>query len=143
MISVLKNREAIQDVLRLFSDRLGSLRQGEKYIADMAEKFSRYAEFLVMTENDDVIAFSAFYCNDTVSGKAFLSMIAVSSGGEGKGHGTVMLNEVLNVCAERGMKVLMLEVGKANVRAVDFYKRNGFSFAEKQTERSFFMEKSI
>ena len=130
-------------LMHMFKDRLGSLRNGNEYIEQMADKFSRYGIVLCLDVDGDTAAFSAFYCNDHEGQEGYLSMIAVRSGYDGKGIGTRLLSHTEKVCREQGMSSLRLEVNKSNDPAVSFYRKNGFVYTGEQTEKTRFMTKSI
>lgn len=143
MIDFLNDTDKIKNVLQEFSGRLASLQRGEAYIESMAQKFKENAVFLRVSENNETVAFSAFYCNDQETKNAFLSMIAVSEKYEGKGYGKMILSEVEYRCMQSGMTSLILEVNKKNLHAVKFYEKNGFVFLNRETDKSFFMRKML
>lgn len=143
IIKEVYNPKDIFNILSKFTDMLGSLQKGEDYIEKMSLKFSEYATVLAMYYGDNLIAFSSFYCNDQESKQAFLSMIAVSRGFEGKGYGRTMLKVVEQNCIKSGMTALVLEVNKNNSNAINFYEKNGFVFLSRETDNSFFMKKML
>lgn len=142
-IVTLCSSEEIKKVLQDFSSRLPVLESGDEYIALMSEKFEKYSVFIIIKEMQNVVGFAAFYCNDLLTKRAFLSMIAVNEQYDGKGYGKLLINEVLKICRNKKMNELELEVNKSNIHAIEFYKRNGFSYIEKQTENSYFMSRSL
>lgn len=142
IVSLTEKNEIIT-VLSLFSDRLESLSQGNEFICKMAEKFSINACFRVIySEKNDVMGFSAFYCNDNVTKTAYLSMIAVLKQYGGKGIGSLLLSDFQNISAGNGMKNTRLEVNVNNESAIYLYNKHGFIEIERN-EKSVFMEKKI
>lgn len=59
--------------------------------------------------------------------QAYISAIAVTAEGEGKGIGKRLMRHAENWAAEQGITVLVLEVFAENRRAVQFYEHIGYS----------------
>lgn len=120
--------------LNLESDRL-----------NLSDKLSKYGVVAEFRNCDDSIGFAAYYCNDHVENKAYLSLFAVNPAFQNKGIGTYMLNEIIFDCMNRGMCSLLLEVRVNNYSAIHFYKKNGFVFMGEVDEsaKSIFMKKNI
>ncbi len=60
--------------------------------------------------------------------KAELLTIAVSSQYQGKGHGKILLDEIINQMKQRYVKTFKLIVGEDLKHAIRFYEKNGFVF---------------
>ncbi|MBX4383842.1 GNAT family N-acetyltransferase, partial [Mycobacterium tuberculosis] len=58
---------------------------------------------------------------------AYISAIAVTAEGEGKGVGKQLMRFAETWAKERGIKVLVLDVFSDNQRAVQFYEHIGYS----------------
>ncbi len=69
----------------------------------------------------DFLGLAAYYCNDHISKQAFLSLIFISPEYAHKGIGSMIIEGVLNTCKAKGMKLLILECNKENLRAIKFY----------------------
>lgn len=95
-------------------------------LKELSEKFQNYGIFIKVCENKNIVGFAAFYCNDSKSGIAFLSMIIVNSEYRKRGVGKNLLNMVLLKCIECKMNFIELEVDKSNYEAISFYKKNNF-----------------
>lgn len=95
-------------------------------LRELSEKFYNHCIFIKVCENKNVVGFAAFYCNNSKSGIAFLSMIIVNSGYRKRGIGINLLNMVLLKCIECKMNFIELEVDKSNYEAISFYKKNNF-----------------
>lgn len=141
-LTCLKEKEEIFNVLQTFAPFLNSLQQGEIYQREMAEKFSKNAEFYLLSMQECYVGFIAFYANDRVNHVAYLSMVAVSDGYRRLGIGQTLLSVCMEKAKENGMKTLQLEVRKNNATALSFYQKNGFkTFSE--TENSYYMKKNL
>lgn len=94
----------------------------EKYSEKLADAAANY--FIVSAGTD--IGHVAFYCNDYHSRTAFISSIAVRSGYRGDGAADLLLKKVFEVCVNKQMAVLRLQVDSRNSKAVGFYSKHGF-----------------
>lgn len=79
---------------------------------------------LVAEVPGDVVGYAATWM---VVDQAELGDIAVAEPYRGRGIGQRLLDEVLVVVAQRGIKELFLEVRVSNTRARRLYERNGFT----------------
>lgn len=88
------------------------------------------------------LGFAAVYCNDNINNKAYISMIVVKKEYQYRGIGTKLLEEVIKIVRDAGMKIIILEVAKGNDKARNFYGKQGF-LQVNETEGSYFMGKEI
>lgn len=139
IIREVQTKENIQSLLEDFTPYLSSLASGSVDKAALAEKYHKHAKVIALYEEKQLAGFGCFYCNDTQSKTAFLSLIAVLPCHQRKGYGRMLLSEVISVAEKEGMKQMELEVKKKNPGAIQFYKQYGFSLMEKETETSVFM----
>lgn len=139
IIKEVQTKEDIQSLLESFTPYLGSLSSGSVDKEALAEKYHKYAKVVVLYEETQLAGFGCFYCNDTQSRTAFLSLIAVLPCHQRKGYGNMLLSEVISIAKKEGMKQIELEVKKKNPGAIQFYQKYGFSIMEKETENSVFM----
>jgi ribosomal protein S18 acetylase RimI-like enzyme len=102
------------------------------------EKLIRRAEVFILEDpgtepgrepNAD-IGFVAFYANDRHGGSAFVSSIGIRPQHRRKGIGAALLDAAVEVCRERGMRRVLLEVADRNTRARGFYRKYGFTDAD-------------
>ena len=140
---LIKNAQQIKDILTEFQDALPILKTSEEYRESMAEKFSRYAYFLVLQSNNENSGFCAFYANDSNTKTAYISFIAVADKFRGQHFGKQILEKVISISKETGMEFIKLEVLKTNIIAQNFYIRNGFKILENASDKSIYMIKSI
>ena len=82
-------------------------------------------ELLVLDdEREGVIGYAVLWC---ILDQGELANVAVTPRLRGKGLGTYLLARVLDVGRERGIQTMFLEVRASNERALDLYRRFGFS----------------
>lgn len=122
-------------ILNDFTSSLKSLRDGLIDKREYARKIVENGNLLLLKDEDWVVAFCSFYCNDLQSRTAFLSLIAVKSNVEKRGYGSKILEECERYCRSQGMKYLQLEVYSDNKNAVAFYKKNKFEIIKSNKEK--------
>ncbi len=122
---LLDHVEQIKEVLTEFQDCLPELKFSDEYRAKMADKFAKYAFFLVYRVDELNMGFSAFYSNDYETKTAYISFIAVAEKHREKRIGSLLLNQVFDIALQNGMEYIKLEVYKTNA-AHSFYLKNGF-----------------
>jgi [ribosomal protein S18]-alanine N-acetyltransferase len=82
-------------------------------------------ELLVLEdEREGVIGYAVLWC---VLDQGELANVAVTPRLRGRGLGTHLLSCVLDVARERGIQTMFLEVRASNERALELYRRFGFS----------------
>lgn len=74
--------------------------------------------------------FVAFYCNDTLSRRAFITLVMVAPQDRASGLGRALVTRVLDRCRERGFATCQLEVGNENLAALALYRALGFVVIE-------------
>lgn len=92
----------------------------------LAEKFHRYGRVYAAYLKKKPAGFIAFYCNNAVTHQAYLSMIIVKDNFQHMGIGAELLNEMIKDCVDHMCETVKLEVNKANVPAIEFYRHKGF-----------------
>ncbi len=81
--------------------------------------------FIVTSWRDEVIAFIAGLVSSP--GKARILMLAVQEDLRSRGIGTALMKEFTRRCRLRGLRSIELEVRNSNPRAMEFYKRLGYT----------------
>ncbi|GAA4753324.1 GNAT family N-acetyltransferase [Flavisolibacter ginsenosidimutans] len=76
------------------------------------------------------------------SKQAYITSVSVSKALQGGGVALQLLLNCLQYGKQHGMKTIRLEVNKDNLRAINFYERNGFA-KEEANGNSFFMFLSL
>ncbi|WP_059106203.1 GNAT family N-acetyltransferase [Shouchella shacheensis] len=109
-----RNQEAIErKQIELAKDAV-SVNASNLFVAEQDNEFLGYIE---LTEDKD------YFTNERV---AYISAIAVTSAGEGKGTGKLLMSKAETWCLEQSCKQLVLDVFKANAHAICFYEHLGF-----------------
>ena len=78
--------------------------------------------------------FVAFYCNDMVTKKAFITLVLVDPRDRGLGLGKALTEFALSVAKHRGFIACGLEVNKNNRAAYNMYLSQGFHLVEDRGE---------
>ena len=129
------------DVLRLlkqFSNYFHSFKD-QDYLSQYSIKLSTYARFIVVKDNDDIIAFISYYLNDE-SQTIFIPLVAVDSSYQRVGIGGRLFDSLEQ--AHHGYKRIRLEVYKTNDKGIAFYNKHGF-FVESDLKDKLLMERTI
>lgn len=79
--------------------------------------------------------FVAFYCNDLVSKRAFITLVMVAPEDRSIGLGRALVTRVLDVCRGRGFVTCQLEVRDDNAAALAIYQSLGFATIERRGDR--------
>ena len=126
IINKVETYEQILELLILYTNRFESLSKCKVNPAELANKYCKNATVLTGRMDKQYVGFCAFYHNDNVNKKAFISMIAVNSSFEGKGYASKLLCSMENMCKEDGMVEILLEVRPNNQKAIEFYTKHGY-----------------
>ena len=143
MILKIEKKEQLVDILNCFKPYLESLKNGVVCIEDIATKFFMYATIAVLYQNNKIIGFISFYCNNTDNRTAFISLIAVLPEYTKKGFGKKLMEEAFEYCKNKEMKYIRLEVKKNNINALTFYQKFGFKIEKSETDYSIYLTKSL
>jgi len=82
-------------------------------------------ELLVLEdEREGVIGYAVLWC---ILDQGELANVAVTPRLRGRGLGAFLLSSVLDVARKRGIETMFLEVRASNAKALDLYRRFGFS----------------
>ena len=115
----------------------------ESILQCLSEKFYKNAQVVQICNDNKLVGFAAYYCNDFENKNAFLSMIVILKEYQSMGAGGVLLKYIIEDCKRVGMDNLLLEVDKKNEFAINFYLKKGFVFLSKETKDGRFMSLSI
>ena len=110
-----------------------------KAVAVCGSTEDRHGIVLTMHVNETIAGFAAFYCNDTVTKQAFLSLLAVLPEYRQQKIGQKLLSAAISRAQQAHMDRFVLEVQRENLPAIAFYEKNRFSFTDKETVHSRFM----
>lgn len=138
----IKECSEIEKILFEFKEDLFDGDITDEQLKKLAEKFSVSATFQVFRRGSKNIGYVAFYCNDCIGFKSFLSMLVVKDSVRYRGIGSKLLEEAVRTAQEEGMQKMVLEVAKANNAAQKFYRKHGFSVI-KSVKKFCLMEKIL
>ena len=144
-IEEISSSKEMREILDEFADSfIPSLYETVENIPLYAEKLAENSKNLVICHNDEKVGFICFYANDLKNKKAFISLICVKEEYQKNGYATVLLKKMFEFCKD-SMSSVELEVYADNVKAIEFYKKNGFQKIEKQSgnPKTFFMRKAL
>lgn len=110
----------------------------DKYI----EKLDKLASFEKYYIEDVLAGFTAFYCNDTINKRAFITLVLIHPKYRDRGISKELMNRTLSFIEDNGFLQCSLEVKIENTKAINLYKSFGF-IVENQTETVLFMTKRI
>lgn len=125
-------------ILKFSDDIFNQNLNNEIFLRDVSKKYSDCATVVAIKNETETMGYAAYYKNDIVNKKAFLSMIIVGRKFQGSGFGQKLLDYVIHDSRKSGMQILSLEVNKSNCTALKFYGKNGF-VNEYENDSSFFM----
>ena len=125
-------------ILKFSDDIFNRNLNNETFLRDISKKYSDCATVVTIKNETETMGYAAYYKNDIVNKKAFLSMIIVGHKFQGFGFGQKLLDYVIHDSRKSGMQILSLEVNKSNYTALRFYGKNGFVNVY-ENDSSFFM----
>lgn len=95
-------------------------------IADYAGKIHGKAVTFEAWNADDLVGLVAAYLNDPVGEDGYVTSVSVERAFQGSGLASTLMQTCIHYARERGFTRIGLEVGAANRRAVELYRRLGF-----------------
>ena len=125
-----------KEFVRPISKRVGSLE-------DYSKKLCENAYVYLLIEDGKEIGMIAYYANDCVGRKAYLTSVAMVKNARGKGYGKLALEYMEKHCKSMGYKYVALECDICNNVAMSFYESLGYSNVVKRLEESVILEKEI
>ena len=79
--------------------------------------------------------FVAFYCNNTATRQAYITLVLVAPEDRATGLGRTLVTGVLEICRQRGFATCRLEVRNDNAAALAMYQSLGFTVAEARADK--------
>lgn len=128
--------QEIEAVLRSCrNDFFNQSLNNDETIAELCRKFAKFACVLVVCEGKSIAGFVAFYVNGETK-TAYISMIVIQKTYQGRGFGSVLLEQMIAECKRAGQQRIRLEVANQNEKAIGFYKKWGFAWEGQASETS-------
>lgn len=127
-VSIVKNiselsriKKYLDEVILQFPDELNI-----SNISEYVEKLNQNAEIYFLVNKNEDIGMCAIYSNDYENKIIYISSISIKKEYLSKGLGQVLLDYIFTLRNNYNMKYIKLEVKKNNIKAINFYKKNGF-----------------
>ena len=142
-VKQIKKKEDILSILNEF-DKVFSPSISEKVddVLNYATKLSENA-FVYVAYGLENLGFVTLYANDDESKIAYVSFIGVKKEAQNMKIGKKLLEVCFGKSVELGMRRIKLEVQKENPNAIEFYKRNGFTYLDEASSKSVYLIKEI
>lgn len=105
------------------------------------DKLLKNAEIMLHYSNNVMVGCLAFYANDHLNKKAFISFIGIKNTHRDKGLGKILLNSSMAYLKKNNFNEYGLEVIKNNENAINFYMKQDFIKKEDRTDRIFMVKK--
>lgn len=100
----------------------------EAYLARLDARAEIHAE----SEGERCRGFVAFYCNNTATRKAYITLVLVAPQDRAAGLGRTLVTAVLDDCRSRGFTSCGLEVRSDNTAALAMYQSLGFATVDER-----------
>ncbi len=98
-------------------------------VEEYVEKILNKASLLIYMIHGTIAGFVAYYCNDPLKQRAFLTMLCIAPENTGKGIGSYLLNCSIADIKSKGFIIYELDVKENNTAAIQLYKNAGFEIA--------------
>ncbi|MDU5108317.1 GNAT family N-acetyltransferase [Clostridium sp.] len=142
-IRLINKYEELKNVVKKFDKLFNpNLSDRDFKVEDLIKKLDEKAMTYVV-EDRDVVGFISFYANDDVKKVAYLTLLAVLPEYQNRRIGKLLLDIFIKIAKERKMEKLCLEVHNDNIKAKDFYGKNGFNFYQNASEKSIYMIREL
>lgn len=100
-------------------------------LADYTKKLIAKGQFLLIYEEEEIIAALIYYVSNLDKCSAFVTSLVVKKRYQGKGYGSALLRKMKNELSILGCLDVSLEVDKNNLIARKMYTNLGFKAEEK------------
>lgn len=109
------------------ADQLFPIPLSEKQNLDeFAKKLYEKATVCKVSEGDHIMALLAGYTDNVEDGLGYISIVATLPQAQGKGYGTSLIREFLDIAQSKGLRAVHLYAVKENIPAMRMYKKLGF-----------------
>lgn len=82
---------------------------------------------LAYSTKDKAVGLLGYYCNDTESAAAYISVLGVVPKYQGKGIATTLLQMCIANCKTKNMKSIIVKTENINKKALILYTKHGFN----------------
>ena len=144
IIKKIDDLKTVNEIIKIFDSYF------KPKISDIVVDLDKYSEkifsnaiTIAIYDENTILGFASFYCNNLDTKIAFLAQISVKSEYESNGYGTMLLKECEKISKEKGMTRFKLEVYNDNISGIIFYKKNGYSYESICSVESKYMIKKL
>lgn len=95
-----------------------------------SEKVLSFGQVLAIEEAGCIVSAALFYCNDSVTHKAYLTLLGTLTYSKGKGYARQVMLAMESYVKECGMKEIHLDTDITNTAAICFYSKLGYQVSE-------------
>lgn len=142
-MKICQNESDIEEALMLCrEDLFDKTLKDPNVIKRLSEKYAKFGKVIVLSSETQIAGLAAFYDNNKSEKEGFLSLIVVRSIFQNRGFGRRLLDRAVYECRTSGMERLILEVDKKNLKAQNFYRKNGFYYYS-EAEFSYYLCKEL
>lgn len=127
--------ESIASLIRVEHARAGARFLEDVDLEAYLEKLGRHAEFVAHSVDGECRAVVAYYCNDSQTKRAYITLVLVGQRHRRLGLGRALVACVLDIARRRGFTSCRLEVHKHNQPARDMYLSMGFRPVEERPDK--------
>lgn len=127
--------EAIKTLIRDEQSRQGGRFIDAGDLDAYLQKIDERAEIVSEPDGARCRGFVAFYCNNLVTRRAFITLVAVAPQDRQSGLARRLVTRALDICRERGFVSCGLEVRADNAPALALYNGLGFATVSEQDGR--------
>lgn len=125
-----KHQDCIHLILKELEKNPEFLSFTEAELCQYFSKIDTNCDWFKYYEDEKLAGFVAYYCNDVLTRKAFITLVLVDSKYRGLGIAKKMLTETLLEIKSKGFDECGLEVKPDNLNAISIYQTLGFESKE-------------
>ncbi len=112
------SKENLEDIYRIIEENFP-----RPWIREQILLENIFSYKVVLEVNNKV---AGFLFGEIIYEQANILLVAISKEFQGKGYGTYLVNHFLDICKEKDVKRVFLEVSDKNKKAINLYKKAGF-----------------
>ena len=128
-----RDKSRFEKYLRLSDTWMAPALSQRTDLSQFAEKILRHGVVaMAVHANGTAVGMVAFYCNDVIRGRAYITHLAVDPEYRRCGLGKKLTEFAMRYSQSRGMNSIALEVGRSNESARRLYASCGFVESETQ-----------
>ena len=125
-VTMCKDKAQLLRFLQRIDHQLPTPLSDRVELESYARKALTCGHILGIEKNAELICAAMFYCNDTQTRQAYLTLLGTLEGHEHRGYAGRVLSAAEASCARNGMLALHLDTEHTNHDAIRFYKKHGY-----------------